>query len=171
VDNDGDTLKDILDGGCAPVGVMSHPGYPTCPTNGCPGIDTDGDGVTDEAEMSIGTDALGRCGVGGNEWDPPSTDWPLDFTHGGTPFSTDLIVITDITSFSAPVNRMDTNPGDANFDRRWDIHPGTGGLGYWINISDLTALYSGHTGYPPMPNGTKAFGSSTPCSAHPVYQD
>jgi hypothetical protein len=176
-DNDKDGYTDSLDPwgsswGCGGVNLLVHPDFPTCPSQGCPGIDTDGDGVTDEAEVSIGTDALGRCGAGGFLQDPPSTDWPLDFTHGGTPNSTDLITITDQTSFLAPIRRLDTYPGHPDFDPRWDLIPGTGGFGTnWIQISDLTALHAGPSGYPPMTNGAKVYGSTSPCTPHPVYGD
>jgi hypothetical protein len=177
IDNDGDTLVDLLDvgtgtppnTGCRPVSLAAHPGYPSCPTNGCPGIDTDGDGYTDEAEMSIGTDALGRCEAGATP--PMSTDWPSDIVSGGTPDSTDAITITDLTSFLGPIRRLDTYPGHADFDRRWDLVPGPAFSANWIEINDLTALSSGVTGEPPMNNSAGVFGTSFVCSAHPMYGD
>jgi hypothetical protein len=168
LDNDGDTYIDNLDDGlnggsadttnCNPVGV---------------GItDTDGDGHADEAEIHIGTDALGRCGVGGIVSDPPSTDWGSDFIHGGVPNSTDRITITDLTSFLAPSRRLDTSPGDALFSVRYDLVPGYQyPFDTWIAINDLTAMLWGTTGYPPMYGGPRAFGNATACSAHPVYGD
>jgi hypothetical protein len=189
IDNDGDGLTDNLDQGagttaqnvshCRPGEVAASPGgvangpliavpaYPTCPTNGCE-QDSDGDGVSDEAERHIGTNPLGRCGVGGLETDPPSDAWPLDITHAGTPFSTDLIVITDLTSFLAPTRRLDTKPGDANFNIRWDIVPGPSFTNNWIEITDLTALFAGVSGFPSMTNGAKVFGAVAPCTDHPI---
>lgn len=61
-----------------------------------------------------------------------------------TPCIADLVVngkvdIADISSFTAPIRRLDTSPGDANFDARWDLVPGpmTEG-GNWINVQDLS---------------------------------
>jgi hypothetical protein len=170
IDNDGDGLIDLLDVlGCKPVSLMSHPGYPACPADGCPGIDTDGDGYTDEAEMSIGTDALGRCGLG--TVPAQSSDWPSDLVSGSIPNSTDKANILDLSNFLAPVRRQDTSPGHANFDRRWDVLPGPGPFGQWINVQDLSTLQSGITANPPMNNGAAAWNSSFVCSPHPLYGD
>ena len=145
--------------------------FPTCPQTGCTN-DLDGDGYSNEAEILIGTDALGRCEVGNVP--AQSTDWPSDLTSGGIPNSTDHITITDLTSFTAPAatRHLDTSPGDANFSPRWDLVPGPGLFAKWININDITALIAGPSGFPPMFQGLKAFGnSSLGCSAHPVYGD
>src|SRR5207302_6392253 len=120
-----------------------------------------------EGQFQIGTRELARCGVGGGQ----STAWPSDFVSGGIPGSTDKITLTDLTSFLAPVRRLDKSPGDPRFDKRWDLVPGRGVLATFINIQDLTALLSGLSGYPPMFNGAKAFGSGMACTAHPVYGD
>ena len=168
IDNDGDTLIDLLDSGCRPVGLPSHPGYPTCPSTGCPGIDTDGDGFTDEAEIFIGTDALGRCEAGASP--ARSTDWPIDTLSGGIPNSTDKMNVIDIVSFVAPIRRLDTSPGNPNYDRRFDLAPGPGLFPSWINIADVTAMIAGASGYPPMFNGLRSFNLTT-CSAHPIYGD
>jgi hypothetical protein len=59
--------------------------------------------------------------------------------------------IDDITTFLAPVRRLDSSPGDTAYDsldaygrngRRWDIYPGAGLFGKVINIQDLTAIIS-----------------------------
>ena len=65
---------------------------------------------------------------------------------------------------------MDTSPGDARYDGRWDLVPGTRfASGNWIIINDLTALIAGVSGYPPMfGGGTKAFNGPA-CTRHPVY--
>ncbi len=104
IDNDGDGLVDILDSAagpstCRPKGLAAHPGYPTCPSLGCIGIDTDGDGWTDQVEMWVGTDALGRCEVG--PVPSRSTDWPPDLVSGGIPDSTDRITVSDLTALLA----------------------------------------------------------------------
>jgi hypothetical protein len=166
IDNDGDTYIDLLDNGlrggaadttnCNPVGVGT--------------TDTDGDGYSDEAEIHIGTDALGRCAIGGIVTDPPSTDWGSDFAHAGVPSSTDKITITDIVKFLAPTRRLGTSPGDAGFDVRYDLVPGLQyPFGSWITMNDLTAMLWGTTGFPSM-FGVRAFGGPT-CTAHPVYGD
>jgi hypothetical protein len=170
IDNDVDGLVDALDAGCAPVSVQTHIGYPACPQNGCLGIDTDGDGFTDEAEIDIGTGALGRCGVGGALADPPSTAWPLDFKHAGVFGSTDKILIDDFNSFLSP-RRLDTSPGDALYDVRWDLDPGPGAVGPgWINVGDVNKMLGGATAFPPMFGGERALGGPA-CTAHPMYGD
>jgi hypothetical protein len=180
IDNDGDTLIDNLDHGggtaaqnlsdCRPSGVPAVPAFPTCPVTGCP-EDSDGDGVGDEAERHLGTNSIGRCGVGGISSDPPSKEWPLDFIHAGVPNSTDRIVITDLTSFLAggTGRKLDTKPGDAAFDVRWDLSPGPAVGSNWIQIGDLTSLFAGTPGFPSMNSGGKVFGTGFVCSAHPTY--
>ncbi|TMC00288.1 MAG: hypothetical protein E6J42_01280 [Chloroflexi bacterium] len=179
IDNDGDTLVDNLDQGagantCRPKGLPAYPvglcgGNNTPALNGglgCQG-DADGDGYTDEAEILIGTDPLGRCQVGTTA---PSNAWPSDFTSGGTPLSTDKITITDITSFVAPApKKNNTNPGDAGFNVRWDLVPGPGVFATWINTNDITALIAGASGYPPMFGGTTKAKDGPACTNHPNF--
>jgi hypothetical protein len=164
LDNDGDGYIDLEDNGlrtgaadvtnCNPVGVGT--------------TDTDGDGYPDEAEIHIGTDALGRCGVGAVP--ATSADWPSDFTSGAVPASVDKVVITDLTSFLAPTRRIGTSPGDTNYSRRYDLVPGFQyPFDTWIAINDLTAMLYGTTGYPTM-FGVRAFNGPT-CTAHPVFGD
>jgi hypothetical protein len=178
IDNDGDALVDNLDqlagnSTCRPVGLPVHPGFPACPVPGCT-VDSDGDGFRDEAERHVGTNALGRCGPGAVP--AVSIAWPIDFVSGGVPASTDKITITDLTSFLAPVRRLDTAPGDVSipadpdaFDVRWDLTPGPAVGVSWIAIGDLTALFAGPTGFPPMSGGAKVFGTAFVCSAHPTF--
>lgn len=173
IDNDGDTLVDLMDAAsgnssCRPKGVLAHPGFPTCPAAGCEDIDSDGDGFVDEVERHVGTDALGRCELGAVP--TRSTDWPSDFISGGVPNSTDKIVVTDLTSFLAPTRRLDTSPSNPNFNVRWDLVPGPGLFGNWINVADLTALIAGASGFPPMFSGAKAFNGPA-CTAHPAFAD
>jgi hypothetical protein len=145
------------------------PGFPSCPITGC-AEDGDGDGLSDEAERHIGTTAVGRCSVGADVG--PSPAWPLDLVSGGVPNSTDRINIQDLTSFLAGPSgrRLDTRPGDAAFSVRWDMVPGTGGVGVnWIQIGDLTALFAGTPGFPSMSSGAKVFGTAFVCTAHPTF--
>jgi hypothetical protein len=63
---------------------------------------------------------------------------------------------------------LDTLPGNANFDVRWDIVPGPAVGNNWIAIADLTALLAGTTGFPPMNSGGKVFGTTFTCTNHPT---
>lgn len=62
---------------------------------------------------------------------------PLDLTNDRQ------VSILDVTSFIAPIRRLETAPGHPNYDVRWDVVPGPGDLGTidppynWINIQDL----------------------------------
>ncbi|MEK7186695.1 MAG: S8 family serine peptidase [Patescibacteria group bacterium] len=117
-------------------------------SNPCIG-DTDGDGFTDYAEFWVGTDPVLRCG---------ENAWPADLVSGSIPDSTNRVNIMDLTSFLAPVRRINTSPGDVGYDRRWDLVPGKGVFSKDINISDLTALT---VLAPPMFNGQRAFNGPT----------
>jgi hypothetical protein len=120
--------------------------------DGChdsPGDDYDGDGFTDEAEvLGIGTSATKQCGGDG---------WPSNLNDSGP--SANKLDLPDVVSFIAPVRRLDTKPGDAFFDRRWDLIPGPAfPTGNHIIIQDLLAVLAGPTGNPPMFFGQRAFG-------------
>jgi len=67
--------------------------------------------------------------------------------------------IVDLASFIAPTRRLGTSPGDASFNPRWDLVPGST-VGDHINVSDIAALLSGPTGYPPMFGGARAYGQA-----------
>lgn len=123
----------------------------TFPNDGCPQS-----GTFSEGQFNIGTNQLGPCSVGAEAG--PSPSWPSDFASGGIPNSTDRITVTDLTSFLAPARRLDTSPGHANFNARWDLIPGRGLFANMINVNDLTALIAGPSGFPPMFGGVKAFG-------------
>jgi hypothetical protein len=116
--------------------------------------DSDEDGYTDQNELLfIGTGTNDPCGNNG---------WPSDLfasTPDGFQFNT--LNVQDLTTFIAPVRRMNTSPTDAAFDVRWDLLPGTT-FGEQINVSDLAATISGTTGYPPMFSGQRAFGRECP---------
>ena len=150
VDNDGDTQIDLLDSGCKPPSSL------TLAPN-----DTDGDGWTDEEEIYLGTDALGRCEKKGPAL---STDWPGDVSGGG--FSEDKVNIQDLSVFTGTPKRLNTSPGNPDFDRRYDVLPGST-FGDWINVGDLSAL-TGRTA--PMFGGAKMFNGPA-CTAHPTLND
>jgi hypothetical protein len=159
IDNDGDTLIDDLDSGS---------GNSTCQPKGISTTDSDGDGFGNETERHVGTDALGRCGVGAESG--PSKDWPLDFVSGGIFGSTDKILIDDFNTFLAP-RRLDASPGDALYDVRWDLDPGAGLFGpKWINVADFNKMLGGVTAFPPMFGGERALDGPA-CTAHPTYGD
>jgi hypothetical protein len=123
--------------------------------DGChdsPGNDFDGDGYTDDVEaLFIGTNAGYPCGNAG---------WPSDLDS--QPLSFNELDIFDLTSFIAPLRRLDTSPPAAAFSPRWDLTPGTSGFGKHINILDVTTLLGGKTGNPPMFGNTRAFGKVCP---------
>jgi hypothetical protein len=116
--------------------------------------DCDGDGYAGLVELFVfgsGQDQA-RCGL---------SSWPSDYVTGGTPNSTDRISITDLTSFLAPVRRLDTSPEDGDFSVRWDLIPGPNVFADHIAIDDVTALIAGSTGHPPMFFGQRAFDGPT----------
>jgi hypothetical protein len=113
-------------------------------------FDCDGDGYTGVTELAVFT--------AGRDQDPCGMDaWASDFTTGGTPDSTDRITITDVTSFMAPVRRLDTSQPDGDYSPRWDLIPDAGTFSTDIAIDDLTALIAGASGFPPMFLGERAF--------------
>ena len=81
--------------------------------------------------------------------------WPEDFIS--SVLSMNRVTLVDLTSFLAPVRRLDSSPGEAEFNRRWDLVPGPGLFVNWIALNDLTALLAGPSGYPPMLAGARAF--------------
>jgi hypothetical protein len=92
-------------------------------------------GAFSEAQFSIGTNWLVACTPGG------SIDvWPAELAIGSIPNSTNIINIADLSRFVAPVRRLNTSPGDLNFDQRYDLVPGRGGPAKWINIVDMSKL-------------------------------
>jgi hypothetical protein len=132
--------------------------------DGCPQV-----GVVSEGAYNAGTDHLARCEVG--QTAIPSSGWPLDLVSAGIPNSTDKANILDLTSFLAPVRRLDARPPQGNFDQRWDLSPGPAIGNNWVQINDLTSLVAGTSGFPPMNGGLKVFGQPFTCTAHPVYGD
>jgi hypothetical protein len=189
-DSDGDSFPDYHESGAALChsggnadsfdDSVNNDGCPAvgAPETNCTGGDEDSDGrINDgcppvgqisEGNYNIGTSPQRRCGVGAVP--AQSIAWPLDLVSGGAPDSTDRITITDLTSFLAPIRRLDTKPGDAGFNARWDLKPGPV-FSNWISIGDLTSLFAGVSGFPPMNGGQKVFGTGFQCTAHPVYGD
>lgn len=106
--------------------------------------DEDGDGFNAATELHVGTDPYQNCGGGG---------WPADLYATG--LSANTLDVQDIVSYLVPVRRLDTSPGDAGYDRRWDIRPGTVFFSDAINAQDLIELITLH---PPMFGGERAYG-------------
>jgi hypothetical protein len=100
--------------------------------------DADGDGFDAAIEAHVGTNTSDRCGDYTSAG--PSGSWPADLAGGGTPDSTNRVNVNDITSFLAPVRRLDTQPGSPGYSVRWDLHPGSGQLLGVINIQDIAQL-------------------------------
>jgi len=140
VDDDADTLVDEV----LPPGAENY--------------DCDGDGYKGTAENHVfapntrgDQDACGANSV------PPTTPpsplgWPADLSGGA--FSADRINLFDLSSFVAPVDRLNTSPGDPGYDARWDLVPGST-VGKAINIQDIGSI---SLLQPPMLAGLRAFG-------------
>ncbi len=131
---------------------------PSLPTD-----DKDGDGYSAADEEVIfgdaGRDRL-RCGA---------DSWPSDLmsVYNQVPDTQNRVTILDAASFVTPERRLDTQPGDARYDSRWDIKPGPSGGTNWIDISDVVALThssDGFAAYPPMFQGERAWNGPS-CSA------
>jgi hypothetical protein len=146
-DQDGDGFSDEHEAGrslCA-NGVNEDSFNDNVADDGCPGSAPEAGAFT-EGLYHIGTGSLNPCGPQG---------WPADLAGGGVPDSTNRVTLTDLTSFLAPLRRFGASPGQAAFSSRWDLVPGPGAFGAWINISDLTRVISIA---PPMFGGVRAFG-------------
>jgi hypothetical protein len=109
--------------------------------------DADGDGYGAGAEEYIGTGASDPCGYDG---------WPSNVYDGG--LSLNKLDVQDVTSFLAPVRRLNSSPPSLSYNARWDLSPGaTPPLSNYINAVDITTLIASSTGYPPMFSGQRAF--------------
>ena len=143
----------FVNDGCPAIGVPETncggaldndlDGYPN---DGCPK-----DGTFSEAQFKIGTGARDPCGYDG---------WPSNTFDGGG--SANKVDIQDLTSFLAPVRILNSSPGDAAFNSRWDLVPGPGVFAKFININDMTALIAGTSGFPPMFGGQRVFNHVCP---------
>lgn len=127
-------------------------------TNPCV-ADTDGDGFKDGVEIYVDTNPVKACVTDfENEIDwtnpsHPSKTWPADLKADG--LTANKIDIQDIMTFISPIRRINTSPGNADFNRRWNVVLSSGGLGEYINVTDLLYLI---TFNPPMFGGSKAYG-------------
>jgi hypothetical protein len=117
---------------------------------GAGAFDCDGDGYIGSTETHVTTSDQDPCGSNG---------WPSDLMSG--PWQPNTLNIQDLGSFLMPVRRLGTSAGDAAFDVRWDLMPGSTG-GPTIDIADLAAMINGPSGYPPMFGGLRAYGKTCP---------
>jgi hypothetical protein len=172
-DSDGDGIADTVEGACGsdPQSESSVPErvdgvFATVdddedtqadePLPGAAaGFDCDGDGYTGTQEGSIFTPSTNR------DQDPCGADgWPAN--PFDAPGNVNRLDIQDVVSFVAIIRRLDTSPGDAGYNARWDLVPGPGGGGKHINLQDITALISGPTAFPPMFDSARAFERTCP---------
>lgn len=118
-------------------------------------IDTDGDGFYDYIEKYLGTNPNSACGP--TTITGPSTVWPADvYTKSGTfGAGVNKINLQDITDFTAPIRRLDTKTGDANFLQRYDLNADGA-----INNTDIGII---NNLYPPMFKGLRAFNGPSSC--------
>ncbi len=99
--------------------------------------DCDGDGYTGTAEQHVFNLAMNRdqqtCGT---------TNWPPDISAVAFPLnSLNKVNLPDLQSFILPTRRLETSPGDTNFDVRWDLVPGaTFPFVKHINLADLQSM-------------------------------
>jgi hypothetical protein len=76
-------------------------------------------------------------------------------------FSPNKADVQDLTSFLAPVRRMNASVGEPGYHLRWDLYPGAGTLGEDINVQDLGRLI---TVTALMFNNQRVFDYPTPCT-------
>ena len=108
-------------------------------------------GAFSEADFKIGTSSTAPCGNDG---------WPSDVYSSGP--SANREDIQDLTSFLVPIRILNSSPGEAAFNARWDLVPGAGSFQKFVNIQDMTALLAGSSGFPPMFNGERAYNKTCP---------
>jgi hypothetical protein len=145
----------LVNDGCPAVG----PAEASCADS----IDNDGDLSVNDGCSQAGTYSEGQFRIGTGRNDPCGLDgWPSDFVSGSIPDSTNKSNIVDLTFFLAPTRKLDTSPGHPNYNVRLDLQPGKGAFAQWININDMTSLFSGASGNPPMFNNTRAFDKTCP---------
>ena len=98
-------------------------------------FDCDGDGYKGVTENHV------FDGSGGRDQDPCGANgWPAELSSAG--LSDNAITLTDLTSFIAPVRRLETSPPDPDFDVRWDLSPGAPNPALdHIILTDITNIF------------------------------
>ncbi|HSP56513.1 MAG TPA: hypothetical protein VLS25_13105 [Dehalococcoidia bacterium] len=177
-DDDNDGFSDVVESGaplCAnavnddsPDDALVNDGCPAVgpPEASCAGtVDDDGDGFVNDGCPVSGAFSEGLLHIGTGSLDPCGNDgWPADL-FSQPPFSANKLTVQDITSFLAPLYRLNTSPGDANFASRWDLIPGKGIFAKFINVQDLAAILASTTtptARPPMLGGQPAYNQTCP---------
>ncbi len=183
---DANSIPERLDGAFAGVDDDGNDGADEALPPGAAGFDCDGDGYTGTVEAGTplcgngvnddrvvaaviddgcpggpaqaGSFSEGQFNIGTSDQDPCGADWPTNVYSLSGPSEND-IDIQDILDFFAPVPRVNTNPGDPDFSSRRDLIPGSGGLGFWLNVQDLLAVI---VDAPPMLAGVTAI-NGPPC--------
>ncbi len=105
---------------------------------GSANYDCDGDGFKGSVEAHV----FGTATTTPRDQDPcGSTAWPADLNSDASPPSSlNKVNVKDLQSFVIP-RRLDTSPGDGNYDVRWDLAPGaTFPFTKHINLADLQSL-------------------------------
>jgi len=135
-----------LDGAFAGVDDDGNEGADEPLPSGSEVFDCDGDGYVGTTESHVFTPAANR------DQDPCGSDaWAAELVAGS--FSGNKINIGDLASFIAPVRRLNTSSGDAGFDQRWDLVPGSS-FGKTVNVQDMGNLI---VLKPPMLGGMRAY--------------
>jgi len=95
--------------------------------------DSDGDGFNDSVEKLMETDPLKLCSDAPSSG--PSLTWPADLVMTGTSYN--KLDILDLSSYIAPIRRLDANLTSPYYDGRWDMN-----LDGVIDLVDLSLLSS-----------------------------
>ncbi len=114
-----------------------------------------GDGFSGSTEDHVYSNA------GPRDQDPcGGSGWPADLVPGG--IEPNKVNLQDMSSFVAPLPRkLDTDPGDAGYNVRWDLVPGNGAAAPKdIILTDISILI---VVKPPMLlTNVRAFGATCP---------
>lgn len=135
-----------------PVPTPAPTPAPTATPTPAPGSDADGDGFPASVEQHVGTMTGDGCGnpdtsTPGN----PSLAWPADLSTSPGVYRID---VQDLVSFISPIRRLGTSPGDAHYNVRWDLVPGSGPMTDTVNLQDVAYIL---TMAPPMLNNQRAY--------------
>ncbi|HET9476031.1 MAG TPA: thrombospondin type 3 repeat-containing protein, partial [Dehalococcoidia bacterium] len=157
-DDDNDTVLDGVDN-CPINANASQTNSDSDAQGDACDLEDDGDGYLDTTETHVGTNSIDNCGAHTSTAPVFSQAWPGDVYSGtGIPATANKVTVQDLTSYLAPVRRINTNVGDLPLNVRWDLTPGKGLFAKDVNIQDLTSLV---TVTPDMFGGARAFNGPT----------